>query len=176
MKKKERGYAMECVSKDGVVVTKWYDNKPVVLASNFVGIGEQDVCRRWDKQKKEFIVISRPEIIKTYNNSMGGVDKHDLFLSIDRSYVRSRKWTIRLITHAVDLALVNAWLEYKNEAIELGIPKQKILDLLALRLSVGEHFVYTRRSPRRGRPSDIDVVELSKRQKYESRHDVTTIE
>lgn len=52
MKKKERGSAAECVSKDGVVVTKWYDNKPVVMGSNFVGIGEQDVCRRWDKQKK----------------------------------------------------------------------------------------------------------------------------
>lgn len=70
-------------------------------------------------------------------------------MSIYRSYVRSRKWTIRLITHAVDLALVNAWLEYKNEAIEFDIPKQKILDLLAFRQSVGEHLVYTRRAPKR---------------------------
>lgn len=120
-------------------------------------------------KKKEFIQISRPEVIRRYNSSMGGVDKHDFFLSIYRSYVRSRKWTIRLITHAVDLALVNAWLEYKNEAVELGIPKPKILDLLAFRQSVAEHLIYTRRPPKRGRPSENSVAETPKRQKYEAR-------
>ncbi|KAJ8966278.1 hypothetical protein NQ314_003646 [Rhamnusium bicolor] len=94
LKKKGRGASAECISKDAIVITKWYDNKPVIMGSNFVGIGEKDFCKRWDKKENKYIQIPRPESVRRYNSSMGGVDKHDFLLSIYRSYVRSRKWTI----------------------------------------------------------------------------------
>nr|XP_023015908.1 piggyBac transposable element-derived protein 3-like [Leptinotarsa decemlineata] len=154
-------------------ITKWYDNKSVILASNFVGIGEQELSRRWDKTKKEYVEVPRPEAVRRYNSSMGGVDKHDFLLSIYRSYVRSRKWTIRLIFHAIDLALANSWLEYKNEASNLGLPQQKILDLLAFRQSVAEHLILTKTPPKRDRPStklpNDDIENRSQRNRYESR-------
>lgn len=124
MKKKGRGSSAISISKDGIVITKWYDNKSVLVASNFMGIGEQDSCRRWNKTTKEYVQVDRPEAIKIYNSNMGGVDKLDFLLSLYRSYVRSKKWTVRMITHAIDLALINSWIEYRNNAILLGMKKK----------------------------------------------------
>lgn len=46
LKKQGRGSFDVTVSDDGVMITKWFDNKPVLLASNFVGIGNIGSCRR----------------------------------------------------------------------------------------------------------------------------------
>lgn len=126
------------------------------MASNFVGKGQTGTCERWDKKKKEYIKVERPEAIKMYNSYMGGVDKMDQLLSFYRSYVRSRKWTLRMITHAVDLALGNSWIEYRNKAESLGITKRKSMDLLSFRQSIGEKLILFRSAPKRGRPSAGD--------------------
>lgn len=157
MKQQGRGSSAISVSKDGIVLTKWYDNKGVVVGSNFIGIGEKDYCRRWDKTKKEYIQVPRPESIKLYNNNMGGVDKHDFLLSLYRSYVRSKKWTVRMISHAIDLALVNSWLEYRQQASELGMQQKYILDLLAFRQCVAETLILSKNPPKRGRPSSASM-------------------
>eukprot|EP00102_Acyrthosiphon_pisum_P021760 XP_016658970.1 PREDICTED: piggyBac transposable element-derived protein 3-like isoform X2 [Acyrthosiphon pisum] len=67
------------------------------------------------KKKKKYILINRPEIVKLYNQSMGGVDKHDQLVSYFRTFIKSRKWTLRMVTHAFDMATVNSWLEYKMD-------------------------------------------------------------
>lgn len=157
VKKKERGYAEEVCSNDGkIVMVKWNDNRPVVLASNFVGIGETDEVKRWDRVGKKYINVKRPQIVKAYNESMGGVDKMDFLISLYRIFVKSRKWTLRMIFHAVDIAVVNSWLEYKSNAILLGTQPKHILDLLHFRLQLAESLILEKRpvTPRRrGRPS-----------------------
>lgn len=167
LKKKGRGACEESISTDGIVVTKWYDNKPVLLGSNFVGIGEKDICRRWDKKQKAYVNVERPEAVRLYNTNMGGVDKVDFLLSLYRSYIRSRKWTIRMITHAIDLALINAWIEYKQQAELLGVDKKRILDLLGFRQSVGESLIYSKNSTKRGRPSAQEEQPAQKKKKVE---------
>ncbi|KAJ8866063.1 hypothetical protein PR048_033587 [Dryococelus australis] len=57
MKKKPRGFVQEVVSSDGIILTKCNDNSYVVIGSNFVGIGQKDTCRRWDKKRKQFIIL-----------------------------------------------------------------------------------------------------------------------
>jgi hypothetical protein len=94
------------------------------VGSNFVGIGNVDNCNRWDKVGKTYIDVPRPEVIYLYNKNMGGVDKLDFLLSLYRSYHRSKKWTVRMITHATDLGLANSWLEYVKRARELSVPKK----------------------------------------------------
>lgn len=142
----------------------------MLTASNFVGSGNTDICRRWDKTKKEYINIPRPEVIKMYNSNMGGVDKLDFLISLYRSYVRSKKWTVRMMTHALDLALVNSWLEYRNQASLLGVQKKHILDLLAFRMEVAENLILSKRPPKRGRPSaDANTPEPPKKKKGEAR-------
>lgn len=100
---------------------------------------------------------------------MGGVDKLDFLLSIYRSYIRTRKWTVRMICHAIDMALVNSWLEYKQQAEALGVQKKKILDLLGFRESVAEHLILFRPAPKRERPSDQNDELPLKRARFESK-------
>ncbi|GBP37758.1 PiggyBac transposable element-derived protein 3 [Eumeta japonica] len=72
MNKKPRGFAQEMTSYDeDVTVVKWMDNKITHLASNFVGIGEKDLVKRWCKKDKHFIEVERPEVVRKYNHAMG---------------------------------------------------------------------------------------------------------
>lgn len=157
MKKKERGFVEEIVSRKGdVSMVKWYDNKPVVLASNFTSIGEMDEVKRWNKSERQYVNVRRPEIVRLYNQSMGGVDKLDFLVSLYRIFVKSRKWTLRMIFHAVDLAVVNSWLEYKRDASTLKLPAKDVLDLLHFRIRLAESLILEKKptTPRsRGRPS-----------------------
>lgn len=109
MKKKPRGFSQEVLSDNGnLIIAKWYDNKPVTLGSNYVSIGNQDICRRWDKKNKLYIDVKRPEIIQKYNKNMGGVDNLDFLLKIYRTFIKSKKWTLRIMTHCIDMALANS--------------------------------------------------------------------
>lgn len=111
MKEQGRGSSEEVVSKDGIVMVKWFDTKSVVMASSYKGLGTPDTCKRWDKSQKEYKQVPRPEVIKDYNHCMGGVDKLDFLITLYRTFIRSRKWTLRMFTHAIDLACANSWLE-----------------------------------------------------------------
>ncbi|XP_025407032.1 piggyBac transposable element-derived protein 3-like [Sipha flava] len=106
-------------------LVKWYDNKSVTLASNFITSGTLDYVQRYDKKLKQYVTVERPEIVKLYNASMGGVDKSDQMISLYRTFIKSRKWTLRMIFHAFDLVASNSWLQYKKEAEELLLPKKK---------------------------------------------------
>ena len=65
LKQKGRGAMEELISDDGeVILTKWFDNKPLHMASTFVGIGDKDQCKTWDKKEKEYIPMPRPEVVK----------------------------------------------------------------------------------------------------------------
>lgn len=59
---------------------------------------------------------------------MGVVDKHDQLVSFFRTFIKSKKWTMRIITHAFDMATVNSWLEYKMDYKKLNLDKKKKLD------------------------------------------------
>lgn len=104
---------------------KWYDNKPVHLGSNIATYREVDVVRRWSKKEKKYVDIERPEIVRIYNQSMGGVDKMDQMVSYYRIFIRSNKWTLRMAMHFFDLAICNSWIQYKKHAEILKIPKKK---------------------------------------------------
>lgn len=100
---------------------KWYDNKAVSLGSNFVTSGETDKVTRWNKKNKNYEEVERPEVIRLYNTSMGGVDKMDQLISLYRSFIRSKKWTLRMVCHVFDVAVANSWLQYKKDAERLKV-------------------------------------------------------
>ncbi|KAL2083481.1 hypothetical protein ACEWY4_021254 [Coilia grayii] len=157
MSKKGRGSHDEVRSRDGkVVLVKWFDNRSVVLASNFVGVGEEDEIERWEQKAGEFVKIKRPEIVKLYNESMGGVDKFDQLISLYRTTIRSRKWSLRMITHAFDVAVVNSCLEYRRDQELQGTQPKQVMDLLQFKMAVAEALVRvgkTQSLKKRGRPS-----------------------
>lgn len=138
--KKEGGFPEEICSTDDITLVKWVDNKTVVLGSNFIGKGETDKVERWDKKQNKYVTIDRPEIVKLYNHGMGGVDLFDQLMYY-RIFIKSKKWTLRGIFHAVDFAVVQSWLEYRTSAKAIGLPTNKIMDLLHLRMRLADVLV-----------------------------------
>uniref|UniRef100_A0A3B1ICF6 PiggyBac transposable element-derived protein domain-containing protein n=1 Tax=Astyanax mexicanus TaxID=7994 RepID=A0A3B1ICF6_ASTMX len=123
MAKKPRGSCDEVVSRD------------VLMASNFIGVGRMDEVQRWDKKKAQFVMVSRPEVVKLYNEAMGGVDLLDQLVSLYRTDIRSKKWTLRMIT--------------------ANIQTKDILDLLHFKMNVAQRLVRVHKTvaAKRGRPS-----------------------
>lgn len=143
MKKKGRGCSEEVVSSDGsVVCVKWFDNKCVALASNYIGVGTPDQAHRYDKNSKQKITIERPQIVRDYNLNMGGVDLMNQMISYYRIFIRSKKWTLRMVTHFIDFSIVQSWIEYKIDCENSKIPKRQIMDLLAFRMKLAEQLVF----------------------------------
>lgn len=129
MKISGRGSTDQLVSADGkVCVVKWSDNKSVFLASNFCGIGEVVAVNRFDKKLQQRVDISQPEIVKNYNFGMGGVDLCDQYIAYYRIFIKSRKWTLRVIFHFVNMAVVCSFLEYKKDCERFGVTPMKLLD------------------------------------------------
>lgn len=103
--------------------------------------GTEDEVERCDQKKGSFVKIQCPEIVRRYNQGMGCVDKLDQLISPYRTEVRSRKRTLRKITHAFDLAVENSWFEYQREKSLQGVPQQHTLDPLHFKMDVTEVLV-----------------------------------
>uniref|UniRef100_A0A8C5WHF7 Sp3 transcription factor n=2 Tax=Tetrapoda TaxID=32523 RepID=A0A8C5WHF7_9ANUR len=113
--------------KNGVVVCKWMDRRVVSLASNYVGTEPMGSCRRFDQKNKQHITVARPLIVQEYNNTVGGTDKTDMFLSLYRTFIKTRKWYLRLVFHLLDICVVNAWVAYRSLEGEMGLLMFKLL-------------------------------------------------
>ncbi|KAL3260721.1 hypothetical protein MRX96_046248 [Rhipicephalus microplus] len=139
------------------------DNRTVTLASNFIAIEDEDSIRRWNKAEKCYVDVKRPAVINAHNHSMGGVDEVD-FISLYRTTIRSRKWTLKMTFHIMNLAVVNAWLEYRRDADKHNLPKQLDLDFTQ-RVIEGLSAAGSKPvAPKRGRPS-LSLLQVSKHPK-----------
>ncbi|KAJ4430651.1 hypothetical protein ANN_19241 [Periplaneta americana] len=89
-------------------------------------------------------------------------DSTDRFWKIRTLYDSLRTRCKELVVeHEVDLAACNSWLEYQADAENLGICKNKTLDLLHFRMRIGEALIKQEKeiTTKRGRPSNIDPKE-----------------
>lgn len=55
-----------------------------------------------------------------------------------------------MITYAIDLVLINFWLNYRNKVALLEANKREILNLLAFHQEVPQNLIYMRRYFKRG--------------------------
>jgi len=124
-----------------VAFVKWFDNKPINMASSVHAKIPEDICRRWSKKEKKYVEVKRPSIVRAYNAKMGGVDLCDRMISFYRMKARTKKWTVRTILHFVDLALVNSWLLYKEDKMKQKTPAKDILQFLAFRIEVAQFYL-----------------------------------
>ncbi len=75
LKKKPRGYSDQCTVSDGsLTVVGWNDNRPVYVASNCEQSNPLSDVSRWSSAEKKKIQIPQPNMVRSYNKDMGGVD------------------------------------------------------------------------------------------------------
>lgn len=149
LKKRGRGSYDHRINGEGIIVVKWVDNKAVCLASTAGGIRPTGTAQRYDKDAKAKVPIPCPRIIQLYNEHMGGVDLSDMLVELYRIPSRARRWYFAIFCYLIDLAIVNAWLQYRRD----NSSQTKVLDLKHFRLDVSQGLAARSTTRRRGRPS-----------------------
>ncbi|XP_049782671.1 piggyBac transposable element-derived protein 3-like [Schistocerca cancellata] len=135
-------------------------------------MGEIDKVERWDKKESKYVTIDPPEIVKCYNHGLSGVDLFDQLMSYYRIFIKSKKWTLRAIFHAVDFAVEQSWLEYRKNASAIGLPTKKIMDLLHFCMKLADVLVLSgmdTSNRKRGRPSATQPDTFVQRRRGETR-------
>lgn len=115
LKKMERGsfeYALE--KTENVLVCRWNDNNIVTMCSNTESVFPTNTVSRFSQKQKKKIAVPQPNVIKKYNQNMGGVDRADQNISLYRVNIRGKKWYFPLISHCLDMAIQNAWQLCRN--------------------------------------------------------------
>ena len=80
------------------------------LISNYHKIETATVQR---KQKDgSNVAITCHQVVKNYNQNMGGVDKHDMLRQLYEINRKSMKWWHRLLFSSLDMAVVNTYAVY----------------------------------------------------------------
>ena len=157
LKKKGRGsHSARYDSEHGICVVKWFDNKKVLVASNYLDANPVGSCKRWSKEQKKEIQVTRPHLIKVYNENMGGVDLGDMIASLYTLKIRCKRWYLRLWYFCIEVALTNAWFLYKRHKAQHN--DTKVLSSLEFRLEVSDALIHAGKRAdlqikKRGRPS-----------------------
>ena len=99
-----------------VICCKWFDNRGVMLlASNLQGMDECSNVSRRLKGSANKIAVNCPNIVKLYNNSMGGVDLMDQKTAAYRLGRKSKfRFYLRIFFDLLDVALVNAFIVFQS--------------------------------------------------------------
>ncbi|XP_045492376.1 piggyBac transposable element-derived protein 3-like [Colias croceus] len=133
----QRGETQQFVCEPTAIV-KWKDNKSVLLASNCTAGEDQSNVKRWNKQQKTYVDVPAPKVVRNYNQYMGGVDVLDQQMEYYRAFIKTKKWTLKVLIHFLDLALVNSWRLYRNDCLANKLPRKESLALLDFRLNVAD--------------------------------------
>ena len=123
MKKKDRGfidYRFDCANK--ILITRWNDNKPVSVATNYSSVYPTATAKRFSQKEKKFLTVDMPKCISEYNRSMGGVDMLDKQVSLYRTRIRGKKWWFSVFTQFLDVTVVNAWRLYQEASGDKKMP------------------------------------------------------
>lgn len=120
MERKQRGIVDSTISKeDGLIVVAWKDNSVVYVASTCYGVQPRDWVKRYSAAEKKIITVSRPNLIRAYNQYMGGTDRMDEDIANYRIGIRGKKWYWSIFTWLLDSAMHNAWILFKKSTGEL---------------------------------------------------------
>ena len=129
-------------SNSGVTVTKWLDNKAVLVGSNYVGIAPVGAIKRWDKTSNSYKDIPCPKIALAYDKNMGGADLANRLISLYRIKAQTKRWYIKVFWHLTNISKVNVWNLYRRHSAQYEKPRQQMLCLLKFSTALGNALIH----------------------------------
>ncbi|XP_046399947.1 piggyBac transposable element-derived protein 3-like [Ischnura elegans] len=132
---RKKGYYFSAFDrKNQIFVVRWFDNAVVTIASNCGFLIPLNQAKRWDRTARKAVFIPQPNLIREYNQGMGGVDLHDNGVANYRIRTRGKKWWWPLFINSLDMAAVNAWKFFQlatgDRASQLDFKSCIVLSLL----------------------------------------------
>ena len=95
--------------------------------------------RIWDSKKKVYCNVRYLDMVKEFNESMGGVDLNEMLISL---YIvdsqTSKRWYLTIIVHLVNIGNVNGWLLHRRYSGQLQVMSKNQHNLLEFRNSVAD--------------------------------------
>ncbi|XP_049957838.1 piggyBac transposable element-derived protein 3-like [Schistocerca serialis cubense] len=111
-KRLKRGDMKEfCRDDDKIVIVQWKDSKAMTLASTCTGCHPVSNVERWSKPEKKYILVPCPAVVMKYNLYMEGVDLCDQMMKTYTTFLKTEKWTLKVLIHLLDLACFNSCLQ-----------------------------------------------------------------
>lgn len=142
LKKLGRGTIKSKVRDDKkLTLIRWMDNKAITMASSAHTINPIHQCRRYSRPDQQYLNIPQPDVVKRYNEFMGGVDLLNRLVAAYRCYHKTKKWPIRVFEHFMDCAVVNSWNQYRKDCEILKAKKIDILDLIGFKMRIAEALI-----------------------------------
>ena len=106
---KEKGSTFLAHNKH-MLIMKYHDRKVVHMITT-----EKAAFMDTDKRDpRTQQVVRKPEVVVKYDKNMGGVDHSDQMASYATFSCCSLKWWKRVILHIISLAMLNAYIIYKQ--------------------------------------------------------------
>lgn len=164
-KEMQRGESQQFICYPTAIV-KWRDNKSVLLASNCAAADEQSDLKTWHKKQKGYINIAAPKIVRNYNQHIGGVNVLHQQMEYYRAFIKTKKWTLKVLIHFLDLSVVNAWRLYRNDCLANKLSRKDSLPLLDFRMNVADSLASIPGRARRESCEDDDLSAQVPRRDY----------
>ena len=162
LKKESRGYSEEYttnIESVDISTVLYKDNSNVSFLSTFVGELPKSEVRRFDRKKKEHVMVPCPAVVSVYNSHMGNVDLLDSNIGRHHIKIRSKRWYIRLFFHLLDTMVINSWILYRRMLLETG-STDKPMNQKKFRIELAQTLCQIGQEARkRGRPSSLDAIE-----------------
>ena len=108
-----------------ILLTKYMDNKLVLIVSNFLNSSNTLNRYRWDKKEMRFVKMKYPEIIKIYSHLMKGVDIGNQLISYYELKHKTYKWWKRILYHLIDISIVNSFIIYRKATNDKNMTQKK---------------------------------------------------
>lgn len=155
LKKTDRGtFEFATEKSENIVVCRWNDNNIVTICSNSEAVLPTANVSRFSQKEKKKVAVPQPQLIKKYNQNMGGVDRADQNISLYRVSVRGKKWYFPCISQGLDMAINNSWNLHRLD----GGKKDQYTFRRSLAMGILEtHKKTTKRGPVRASVNDKEL-------------------
>ena len=152
---------MVCLSSNDVYFTKWMDNRPVHMVSNFLGTHPVDQVHRKSKGNERKVAVDCPAVVRQYNKFMGGVDVMDQKKVTYQFDHRSKhKYYLRIVNDLIDIGVVNAEIIFNKVSDQADQ-----LDSKSSRIAIANSLIGTYTSRKRAPPLGVIHSNVPKRAK-----------